>query len=211
MERAKCGIVGAIHEYLTVTQLTTIWRRHDFPGHKACRVIRIDSRWQIAGVAVFVCENKPCRLNYEIDCDPHWVTRSAVVTGWVGEQTIDIAILRDANGQWQHNGRVCDAVAGCIDIDLNFSPSTNLLPIRRLNLNVGAAAQVRAAWLKFPSFTLEPLEQSYTRLDQMFYRHESAGGRFVADLSVDSAGMVINYGEIWSREEAAKSQHDKMN
>jgi hypothetical protein len=38
-----------------------------------------------------------------------------------------------------------------------FSPSTNLLPIRRLNLGVGQAAKVQAAWLRFLGFTLESL------------------------------------------------------
>lgn len=31
------------------------------------------------------------------------------------------------------------------DLDLNFSPSTNLIPLRRLGLAVGAEAPVRAA------------------------------------------------------------------
>jgi putative glycolipid-binding protein len=80
--------------------------------------------------------------------------RSALVTGWVGGETIDIMVMRDAGGQWQLNGRCIENVAGGSDIDLNFSPSTNLLPIRRLNLAVGATAPVRAAGLRFPSFSI---------------------------------------------------------
>ena len=82
---------------------------------------------------------------------------------------------------------------GCDDLDLNFSPSTNALPIRRLGLAVGQAAEVRAAWLRFPSFALEPLEQVYRRTGDAIYRYESAGGTFVADLEVNAAGLVIHY------------------
>jgi hypothetical protein len=89
-----------------------------------------------------------------------------------------------------------------MDIDLNFSPSTNVLPIRRCKLGVGKSAVVRAAWLRFPSFALEPLEQSYTRMEHGRYRYESGGGRFVAEVTVDATGMVIDYGDIWSREVA---------
>ncbi len=32
-----------------------------------------------------------------------------------------------------------------LDVDINFSPSTNLPPIRRLNLGIGQEAKVRAA------------------------------------------------------------------
>jgi hypothetical protein len=69
---------------------------------------------------------------------------------------------------------------------------------------VGQAAPVRAAWLRFPSFALEPLEQSYERLDTHLYRYTSAGGRFVARVGVDEMGLVTDYGEIWAREETAK-------
>jgi hypothetical protein len=182
---------------------SVVWVRRDLPGHEACRVLRLDAGWQVAGVAVLAYEKGACRLDYVIDCDPRWVTRSAVVRGWIGDRTIDVTVVRDAAGQWQLNGRTCEDVAGCVDIDLNFSPSTNLLPIRRLDPAVGASAMVRAAWLRFPSFVLEPLEQSYTRLDHRRYRYESAGGRFVADLKVDETGLVIDYGEIWTREAAA--------
>ena len=89
---------------------------------------------------------------------------------------------------------------GCTDIDLNFSPSTNLLPIRRLGLAVGEASDVKAAWLRFPSFRLEPLAQQYRRLDELTYRYESAGGQFVAELKVDPSGFVVDYPGLWQAE-----------
>jgi hypothetical protein len=94
---------------------------------------------------------------------------------------------------------VAAPVAGCIDIDLNFSPSTNLLPIRRLGLQVGEEASVRAAWLRFPSFRLEPLEQSYTRRETTYvYRNQDSG--FTADLRVSPNGMVLDYEGLWIAE-----------
>jgi hypothetical protein len=180
-----------------------LWRRHDLPGHEACRVIALGTGWRIAGAAVFLYEWQACRLDYTIDCDQRWQTLAAKVSGWVGERDVEVEVLREPSGDWRLDGRDCPEVAGCIDIDLNFSPVTNTLPIRRLDLKVGEAAPVRAAWLRFPSFALEPLEQSYERLDKNLYRYESAGGRFVARVGVDGAGLVTDYGDIWSREETA--------
>jgi len=91
-------------------------------------------------------------------------------------------------------------VAGSIDLDLHFSPSTNLLPIRRLNLSIGEQAQVKAAWLRFPEFTLEPLEQMYRRVDDVIYHYESAGGKFVAELKVNAVGLVTLYPKVWAAE-----------
>jgi len=179
---------------------TILWRRLDVPGHEACRVAAVETGWQLGGAAVFTHERQACQLAYRILCDPQWQTLSAVVTGWVGSRDVEVEVVRDAAGRWLLDGQECEAVAGSIDIDLNFSPSTNLLPIRRLDLAVGQSAQVRAAWLRFPSFALEPIEQSYTRLSERFYRYESAGGRFAAPITVDDQGLVVDYGGIWAGE-----------
>jgi hypothetical protein len=147
----------------------------------------------LAGTAVFAREGAPCRLDYRIACDEAWRTQSAAVGGWVGDRDVDVRIEVDAAGRWRLNGSECPQVEGCIDVDLNFSPSTNLLPIRRLSLDVGAEAEVRAAWLRFPGFTLEPLAQLYRRTGEGVYRYQSAGGEFVRELTVAGAGFVTSY------------------
>jgi hypothetical protein len=170
-----------------------LWRRLDRPGHEFARVLAHGADWHLSGTAVFVHEHQPCRLDYLVVCDPGWRTRTGRVTGWVGEMRIEIEVAADPERRWRINGKPSHEVEGCIDLDLNFSPSTNLFPIRRLGLAVGEEAPVRAAWLRFPSFTLEPLEQTYRRTAPMTYRYESAGGRFFADLEVNSEGLVTRY------------------
>jgi uncharacterized protein len=172
-----------------------IWRRLDIPGHESARL----SDRSLSGTAVFLHENQPCRLNYVLVCDLDWRTVSGKVSGWIGERTIEVECSAEA-GRWRLNGAECPQVEGCIDLDLNFSPSTNLLPIRRLGLAVGQEAPVRAAWLRFPTFALEPLEQVYRRIDEGTYRYESAGGRFVRELAVNEAGFVTLYPGLWEAE-----------
>ena len=75
-----------------------------------------------------------------------------------------------------------------------------LAPIRRLNLDVGASADVRAAWVRFPELTVEVLEQRYTRLSKDLYRYESDGGNFCRDLTVHSSGFVVKYPDLWDAE-----------
>ena len=179
---------------------TILWRNLIWPGHEAARVYQQSTDWHLAGTAVFAHQGAPCRLGYFIVCDAEWRTVRGSVSGWVGGENVEIEIAVDAAGRWRMNGADCPQVAGCTDLDLNFSPSTNLLPIRRLRLDVGAAAPVRAAWLRFPSFALEPLAQTYTRLSQGVYRYESAGGAFVADLQVNEAGFVTTYPGLWQAE-----------
>jgi uncharacterized protein len=174
-----------------------LWQGIYLTGHEHCRVYSEAARWFLSGAAVFFHDHKPCRLEYLVECDVDWNTLAARVSGWVGERSIDVELTVDPDRNWRLNGVEQSAVKGCTDVDLNFSPSTNLLPIRRLSLNAGDQAQVRAAWLRFPSFELEPLNQVYHRIDESTYRYESGGGKFVAELKVNSAGLVTNYPGIW--------------
>lgn len=182
---------------------TILWRRLDRPGHEAARVIRQPPGWLLAGAAVFTHDRQPCCLDYRISCDGAFHTLSARVEGWVGEQTIALEIRVDAARRWYVNGKESPQVQGCIDLDLNFSPSTNLLPVRRLNLAVGQAGAVKAAWLRFPGFNLEPLEQVYRRLGPDSYQYESAGGQFTRHLQVNPAGFVTRYPGFWAIEDFA--------
>jgi hypothetical protein len=185
-----------------IVEPTIIWRRLDKPGHESARLFSNDPGWRLIGTAVFVHDRQPCRLTYLLECDSQWQTLSGSLSGWVGNELIGVQIDTDSDRRWWLNGEECPEVAGCIDLDLNFSPSTNLLPIRRLNLAVGQEASVRAAWLRFPSFKLEPLEQIYRRTGPSVYRYESAGGGFVTDLEVNEAGFVTHYPNLWRNEEA---------
>jgi uncharacterized protein len=178
-----------------------LWRGIYLRGHEACRLYQVGSEWCLEGTAVFAGNDRPCRLSYLVACDSDWNTLRAAVSGWVGNDNVNIQLSVDTMRHWQLNGINKPAVNGCVDLDLNFSPSTNLLPIRRLKLEVGQQAEVNAAWLRFPSFELEPLSQVYTRIDTSTYRYSSRGGEFVRDLTIDQVGFVTNYPELWQIEQ----------
>lgn len=179
--------------------MTIVWRRIDVPGHEAADLLECDGGWELSGTAVFA---HPARLNYVIRLDASFETRSAQVFGRVGNEDVRAEIHVDRDRRWHLNGEEVPAVANCIDIDLNFSPSTNLIPIRRLGLEIGEEGRVRAAWLRFPSFRLELLEQSYRRTGASTYRYES--GSFTADLEVDARGFPMSYSGVWQLEPASR-------
>jgi hypothetical protein len=167
-----------------------LWRWLDREGHEAARL----HDHVLRGTVALRTRDDVAALAYRIDCDEQWRTVSAQVGGFVAGRDIAIEIAT-SDGRWAMNGQYVPAVDGCIDIDLNFSPSTNLLPIRRLSLGIGEEATVRAAWLRFPSFTLEPLEQSYRRTAERTYQYKSAS--FTADITVNEAGLVLEYAGVW--------------
>jgi len=183
---------------------TILWRRLDTSGHEVATIARQSDGWLIGGVAVFVESDTPCRVDYEIRCDGDWTTRRCLLRATIGGTPVHLEIERDASGSWSVDGVEIASLRGCADIDLGFSPVTNLLPIRRLGLPIGAHAGVRAAWVRFPELTLEVLEQTYARIAQDRYKYESAGGEFRRELTVDDFGCVTEYPGLWQAETTAR-------
>ncbi len=167
------------------------------PGHDTAALLRGPDGWHLSGAAVFANEDRPCRLEYEITCDAHWLTRRCILRGYIGATTVSLEVARNAKGAWTVGGAPATNLNGCDDIDLGFTPATNLLPIRKLGLAVGATAAVRAAWVRFPELTTEVLDQVYTRIAPDQYLYESAGGSFHRELRVHDTGFVLDYPGLW--------------
>ena len=178
---------------------TIAWRRLDLDGRDAATVRETADGWRISGVAEFRETNTSSCLAYSITCAHHWHTLACDITGFARDQAVALSVRRDSTSTWTIDGVESTAVAGCIDIDLAFSPVTNLLPIRRLAPRPGDSARVRAAWLRFPELTLDVLDQTYTRIGANRYLYESGGGAFRRELTTDSFGLVVDYPGLWTK------------
>ena len=177
-----------------------LWRRTDMPGHDACGLWGVDSGWSLAGTAIFALEGQPCHLAYEVQCDPRWRTRSAKVMGYIGRHALELTIVVMPGERWQLNGTDQPGAAGCLDVDLNFTPATNLIAIRRLALGVGHEADAPAAWLRFPACTLERLEQRYRRVALDTYDYQAPRVGYAAPLRISDLGFVTQYPGLWALE-----------
>ena len=129
-----------------------------------------------------------------------WIDADGTITGWMDATPVELVIAAGPSRQWTIDGQACPEVSGCADVDLSFTPATNLLPIRRLALGIGARAAVRSAWLRFPALTLEPLDQVYERVGNSQYHYESDHGSFTATLDVSATGLVTRYSGLWEEE-----------
>ena|SRR5712692_7412959 len=103
-------------------------------------------------------------------------------------------------GRWHLNGAEQPAVRGCVDVDLGFTPATNLLQLRRVALDIGQEADVPAAWLAFPELTLERLEQRYRRRGRDTYDYRAPSVPYEAPLHVNELGFVTLYPGLWEAE-----------
>lgn len=180
------------------------WRRTDIPGSEDARIERVQEGWRLTGALEVRETGVDARLRYVIDCDERWRTRAALIEGTASAQPIRCALAADGAGAWSRDGEPLPSLAGALDVDLGFTPATNMLPIRRLALAVGETRPVRSAWLRFPELRLEPLEQTYTCEAERVYRYHATvdGEPFVARLDTDAFGRVLRYEGLWEAESA---------
>jgi hypothetical protein len=159
---------------------------------------RTGDLYRIAGVVLLAELDTPMRVDYTIDCDAKWKTRTVKVRQVFGQQVQEL-VLRLEDDAWYRGDSRAPQLDGCTDIDLGISPSTNLLPINRLNLRVGETRAIRAAWVRFPQCEVFAATQSYERVATSLYRYRSLASEFTALLKVDEAGFPIDYEDIWER------------
>jgi len=191
----------------TTPTISMLWRRLDVPGHDACRLSRDGEGWALRGVAAFVHEGAPARLDYGVRCDDAWRTLDGHVEGWLGATGIALRVARAPDGAWRLNDRVVAGLDDCVDVDFGFTPATNVLQLRRIALAVGDGADVPVAWVDAAGGALRRLEQRYEHVSGEgvggWYGYSAPAFDYQARLDVGASGFVRDYPRLWVAEATA--------
>ena len=182
------------------TIATAYWRALDRDGDDKCRLARVDHGWLLVGHARFRDDDGFAALDYVVRCDFEWHTLGADVAGRHGER--DISLRLECNGgQWLLNDVDQPQVSGAKDVDLSFTPATNLMPLRRVMAAPTSVLKTRAAWLLYPDCDLRRLDQTYDAgcsVELVSYTASQTG--YATQLCVDHSGFVTLYPGMWEGE-----------
>jgi hypothetical protein len=179
---------------------TAHWLALDGGGKDTCRLSRAAHGWLLVGHARFRDELGFAALDYVIRLDAGWRTLSADIAGIHEAREVQARILRDGD-RWQVNDTVQAGLADAVDLDLSFTPATNLMPLRRMFDSGAESVDVTAARLRYPGARLEPLDQSYARTglpDVVSYSGRQTD--YATQLTVDESGFVTRYPGLWEGE-----------
>nr|WP_210497128.1 putative glycolipid-binding domain-containing protein [Microvirga antarctica] len=152
----------------------------------------------IASAVVFGVDG-PVRfgLRYRLVIDDLWRVRDARLETTAGQR---LHLESDGKGRWRLDGHAAPGLDDCIDIDIEATPFTNTLPIRRLDLADGQTELIRLAYIRVPSLSVAPGRQRYTAMKAgTRYRFESLDHDFSANLPVDQQGLVRDYPSLFRR------------
>jgi len=172
-----------------------VWTSLEPPGIEYCSISERGSGWTLAGSLVRQAGKRVGVLSYTIETDSEWRTRGVIVEEVTAGKRF-VLEMRPKGTRWLIGGKQAPALDGATDVDLEASPVTNTLSIKRSGIRVGEKVDLIAAWVRSPSLKVEPLGQSYERLSKDRYRFSSTSG-FNCVIEVDEFGMVRKYGKYW--------------
>jgi uncharacterized protein len=136
-------------------------------------------------------------VEYAIEVDAAWATRSATIRGRSAAGSASARLEADGYGRWLVDGQPAPRLDGCLDVDLEASAMTNALPVRRMGLPVAAAGDAPAAYVRAVGLAVERLEQTYARTTDQAggqrYDYAAPAFGFTARLVYDESGLVLDY------------------
>jgi hypothetical protein len=156
-----------------------------------------DSGCDIEGWTTATEDGVTWAVEYAIQLDATWATRSARIRGRSPAGFSSRLLEADGAGRWLVDGETAPHLDGCLDVDLESSAMTNALPVRRMNLPVGARAPAPAAYVRAAGLAVHRLDQAYVRTPdeatRQCYDYSAPAFDFTCRLVYDETGLVLDY------------------
>jgi hypothetical protein len=112
----------------------------------------------------------------------------------------DLWLGNDGAGRWgEMNSAHRTDLDGCTDLDLHVTPFTNSLPIRRLQLDEGDAAEILVATVDVETLGVVPVKQRYEHLSPGTWRKTHVKTETSIDFHIDDYGLVQDEPDLFRR------------
>lgn len=174
------------------------WRAQDVSRMESVRVQVSGKRIKANGriVAAATSKNPAFGAYYDLQTDETGATKRLGMTVTLAERERVVSFARDDENMWlvtDHQGEHRAAYNGALDVDVEFSPFFNALPIRRLCLQESAASvTLPVVYVNLPEMSITADVVSYTSTgDIKGIKLRSP----ISDtaVSVDDEGFIVDY------------------
>ena len=175
------------------------WRSWDGDGLEQVQLRPTGSGIAISSVVIGMRNKTGYGVRYAFTCNHDWTIASLDL------ETVDsqrVAVRSERAGTWTDaEGHALPAFDGCHGIDLEGSPVTNTLALRRLDLTpADGPVEQKMLYVPFDNFAPFVDEQRYVcRETGRRYRYEAVDGSFDAEIEVDEDGLVVSYPPLFRR------------
>jgi len=153
-------------------------------------------------------EPAPYRVDYRLEA-PEFVTRELELTAAAEGWRRRLLLRHDGSGTWHAevddegevpggawDGSLPD-LSEALDIDIEYSPLTNTMPILRHGFQREGSGDFLMAFVTMPSLRVEAPPQRYEHVratgNGYVVKFISLDGDFTADLELDAEGLLVFY------------------
>lgn len=167
------------------------WERLDVPGTDEARIFQTDTGWRLEGHAEFLEAGQDHKIDYSVDCAVNWNTWRAEVKGTANH------IIQRKSGEWFLDGVYQEVAHGITQVDFGFTPATNYLQLKQMNLAAGQGDDCVVAWFDLGEEELVYLHQIYKRTGEQTYDYDSPSYGYSETLTIAENGFVADYPGLW--------------
>ncbi|MEP1126490.1 MAG: putative glycolipid-binding domain-containing protein [Ilumatobacter sp.] len=171
---------------------TVRWQTWDGDGDET-----VTLRWENEGWTALGEVGREA-VSYVLRLSPLWQVRQFLLFRDSDEP--DLWLGNDGSGRWgEMNGAHRPDLDGCTDIDLHITPFTNSLPIRRLQLDHGDAAEIIVALVDVETLGVTPAKQRYEHVAPGAWRKTHVKTATSIDFRIDDFGLVQDEPDLFRR------------
>lgn len=171
---------------------TVRWQAWDGDGDET-----VTLRWENEGWTA-IGEVGREAVSYVLRLSAFWQVRQFLLFRDSDEP--DLWLGNDGTNRWgELNGAHREDLDGCTDLDLHITPFTNSIPIRRLQLDAGDAAEITVAMIDVETLGVIPVKQRYEHQAPGLWRKTHVKTGTSIDFKVDDFGLVQDEPDFFRR------------
>lgn len=176
------------------------WRAHDVARMESVRVQLSGNRIKAYGRIVSAATDATAAFSasYDLVTDERGATKRLSLTVTCAERERQLSIARDEESMWviqQHSGQTSRSeFDGALDVDVQFSPFFNALPIRRTGLHKKAqSVTLPVVYVWLPDLEVKPSTISYTSSGDAKEGIQLQSPVAETTITVDDDGFILDY------------------
>jgi hypothetical protein len=193
---------------LTLVTSMFTWQGDEGRALESVRVLLGGTGMRALGRGVRAPRDAPAfTASYRLVVDEQGALSRLSITTACEQRERSLTLNRTEDGYWlldNGTGGSRGEFGGAVDVDLEYSPLFNALPVRRLRLHRERGDQeLPMVFVSVPNLEVELLRQRYCTLSTLDGERDArigfSSGEFQAELTTDSDGMVVEYPGLATR------------
>ncbi|MDR2236428.1 MAG: putative glycolipid-binding domain-containing protein [Chryseobacterium sp.] len=179
---------------------TLIWKGIRYQSLEYFTIQETPEHYAVSSKITGSFKDKIYAVEYTINIDKNWNIQEFAIQSEVNSVKNTLSGKKLGN-QWEINQIIRPELEGIPYIDISLTPFTNSLPINTLKLQENDSRDIHVIYIDVLHADFRPVSQRYTRTAKEKYRYENIPKNFEAEITVDEAGLVLDYPQLFEKVE----------